>query len=233
MDSFSKKSINSIHIVSSFNDLIKFPFQGENNAVIWKRQLKGDFLEIIRQFDFTESMIELQLEDLEELTLTEHGQMAREILLEDFNLLKEIGALPTLNIIKNYERDSQFPFFPTDVYSFHVDRSPIPVDTILCTYYGQSSDILPNSAALQKILLPEIRSELRKLFEGDDQEFENFLVDYFFDLHYQEKSGIQPISVGTGNICRLATDHPDNPALPCIHRAPDEKNGQPRLLMIC
>ena len=25
------------------------------------------------------------------------------------------------------ERDDSYPFFPTDVYSFHVDRSPVPL----------------------------------------------------------------------------------------------------------
>ena len=80
------------------------------------------------------------------------------ILLNDFKLLKEHGASPTLNVIKYYERDDSF--FPTDVYSYHVDRSPIATDTFLCTYHGESSDIIPNSQGVQKVLVPEIREEL-------------------------------------------------------------------------
>ena len=78
-------------------------------------------------------------------------------------LFKAFGASPILNVIKNYERDDSYPFFPTDVYSFHVDRSPIPIDTFLCTYHGTSSEVIPNTQAKQKILIPEIRDELKKL----------------------------------------------------------------------
>lgn len=219
--------------VASFQELVSFPFQGERNAVCWNRELKGDFSEIIGQCEFEGNMIELSEEDLLSLDLSEYGQMARDIILEDFKLLKEFGTLPTLNVIKGYERDDAFPFFPTDVYSFHVDRSPIPVDTYLCTYYGEASEILPNSSAVQKIHVPEIRKELKKIHTGDQDEFEAFLSDNFFDLHYLAKANAQPINVGLGNLCRLATDHPGNKSLPCIHRAPSEKNGQARLLMIC
>jgi hypothetical protein len=31
----------------------------------------------------------------------------------------------------------------------------------------------------------------------------------------------------------LAVDHPESQVPPCIHRAPKEKSGQNRLLMIC
>ena len=73
-----------------------------------------------------------------------------------------------------YKRQ-EHSFFPTDVYSFHVDRSPIPIDTFLCTYYGDSSEILPNSEAIKKVQIPEIRSELKKLYTGTDFNFESFL----------------------------------------------------------
>src|SRR6201999_451219 len=110
---------------------------------------------------------------------------AREILLDDLKALKAHGALPVLNLIRCYDRDDAYPFFPTDVYSFHVDRSPIPTDTFLCTYYGEPSEILPNSQAKQKVLVPEIRNELKKLYGGADEGFELFLCENFFDLHYQ------------------------------------------------
>ena len=131
-------------------------------------------------------MIELLPEELLDLQLSKQGQIAREILLNDYKTLQNNGKSPTLNIIKNYERDDAFPFFPTDVYSFHVDRSPIPADTFLCTYHGASSAILSNSQGTQKILIPEIRAELKKLY-GEESEagFESFLSEFFFDLHYQ------------------------------------------------
>jgi hypothetical protein len=110
--------------------------------------------------------MELDEELLRGLSLSEQGQLARTILLNDLKMLKAQGASPILNLIRCYERDESFPFFPTDVYSFHVDRSPVPTDTFLCTYYGESSEILPNAQAEQKVLLPEIRDALKKLYSG-------------------------------------------------------------------
>lgn len=219
--------------VRNFKELASFSFHDEVNAVCWNRELEGDFLEIIEAFEFEENMIEISEEDLTNLSLSKRGQLAREVLLKDFKLLSEIGASPTLNIIKHYERDTEISFFPTDVYSFHVDRSTIPVDTYLCTYYGAPSEIISNSEVTQKILIPAIRNELHKLHQGDDSDFENFLKEHFFDLHYQPIAGSTSISLGVGQLCRLAGDYPNNPSLPCVHRAPIEQNNEPRLLMIC
>jgi ribosomal protein L6P/L9E len=92
---------------------------------------------------------------------------------------------------------------------------------------------LPNSQAIQKILVPEIRAELKNLYTGSEEGFEYFLIEHFFDLHYKEKTCNQAINLGLGHIWRLAIDHPESEVLPCIHRAPIEKNGQKRLLLIC
>lgn len=225
--------MNQIKCVTNFHDLVSTPFHDAMNAICWSRKLVGDFSEIINKIELNENLTVLNHEDLFELQLSEQGQLAREILLNDMELLKAHGASPTLNLIKYYERDNTYPFFPTDVYSFHVDRSPVPTDTFLCTYYGEPSEILPNSEAEQKVLIPEIRCELKKLHHGTDEEFESFLSEHFFDLHYRAKAKSNPISLGQGNLWRLAVDYPGSPALPCLHRAPIEKQGEKRLLLIC
>jgi hypothetical protein len=222
-----------IQYVTNFQDLVSTPFQGEINAICWNRKLAGDFSEIVKKVKLTGNITVLEQVELIELQLSEQGQVAREILLNDFKLLTAHGASPVLNLIKYYERDDAYPFFPTDVYSFHVDRSPIPTDTFLCTYHGDPSEILPNAQAEQKVLVPEIREELKKLCGGAEEGFESFLTENFFDLHYQAKLNAHPIGLGLGHLWRLAVDHPESKVLPCIHRAPKEQTGETRLLMIC
>jgi hypothetical protein len=203
------------------------------NAICWTRELSGDFAEIVNKVVPDENLAVLDEEELRELQLSEQGQLAREILLNDLKLLKALGASPTLNVIRCYVRDDAYPFFPTDVYSFHVDRSPIPTDTFLCTYHGEPSEVLPNAQAQQKVLVPEIRDELKKLYKGAAEGFESFLSEHFFDLHYQAIPDARPVSLGLGHIWRLAIDHPESKVPPCVHRAPIEKNRQHRLLLIC
>jgi hypothetical protein len=222
---------HQISCVTNFQDLVSTPFQGEINAICWTRKLMGDFSEIVKKVETNENSVILEEEELRELILTDAGQLAREILLNDLKLLSAHGADPVLNVIRCYERDEAYPFFPTDVYSYHVDRSPVPTDTFLCTYYGEPSDILPNSEAIQKILLPEIRDELKKRYGGPDAGFETFLAENFFDLHYQAKANAQPVSLGLGHLWKLAINHPESIVLPCVHRAPKEKTS--RLLLIC
>lgn len=229
----SSPADKQIRYVTSFQELVSTPFDGEMNAVCWTRQLTGDFSEIVDRIALDGNIATIEEEDLLALSLSEQGQLAREFLLNDLHLLKAHGASPILNVIEQYDRDDADFFFPTDVYSFHVDQSPIPVDTFLCTYFGESSDILPNSQAQQKVLIPEIRDELKKLYDGEEDGFEAFLSEHFFDLHYQAKPGAQPINLGIGHVWKLATHHPDNRSLPCVHRAPEEKPGEKRLLLIC
>jgi len=224
---------NQIHCVTNFQDLISTSFSGEINAMCWNRELQGDFSEIVAKVEVSENITEIEEEELRELQLSEQGKLAREILLNDLKILKDHGASPILNVISYYDRDDTYPFFPTDVYSFHVDRSPIPTDTFLCTYYGASSEILPNSQGTKKVLIPEIRAELKKLYDGADEDFESFLSEHFFDLHYQAKPNANLISCGLGHLWRLAVDHPESQVLPCLHRAPKEKPGEHRLLLIC
>ena len=224
---------NQIRGVTNFQDLVSTPFKGEINAICWTRELIGDFSEIVKKIELNENIKTIEQEELCELQLSEQGQLAREILLNDLEILKAHGASPILNVIRYYDQDDAYSFFPTDVYSFHVDRSPIPVDTFLCTYHGDSSEILPNSQVIKKVLVPEIRDELRKLYHGTDEGFESFLSENFFDLHYQAKPNARPISLGLGHLWRLAVDHPESQVPPCVHRAPRERSGQKRLLLIC
>jgi hypothetical protein len=224
---------HQIKCVTNFQDLVSTPFTGDINAICWTRTLTGDFSEIVKKVELSGNITTIEQEELRELQLSEQGQLARDILLNDFKALEAHGGSPVLNVINYYDRDDTYPFFPTDVYSFHVDRSPIPTDTFLCTYYGEPSEILPNSQGIQKVLIPEIRDELKKLYHGAEEGFESFLSEHFFDLHYQAIPDARPISLGIGHLWRLAVDHPDSQVPPCLHRAPKEKSGQSRLLMIC
>ena len=208
-------------------------FQGDNNAICWQRNLVGDFEEIVSKLELKNNITEVSVEDLENLTLTDHGELAREIIINDLRLLADFGASPSLNLIKNYERDDELDFISTDVYSYHVDRSPIATSTFLCTYFGAASDILPNDQAIQKILIPEIREKLKELYDGKEEDFDAFLKAYYFDLHYQPKTNAHPINLGLGNLWRLSVDHPEQQVQPCVHRAPVENDGEYRLLLIC
>ncbi|MGL2986775.1 DUF1826 domain-containing protein [Flavobacterium sp. RSSA_27] len=219
--------------VSSFKDLVTTDFKGVMNALCWHRNLEGDFAAIVSQLQLKDNITEILPEDLLALQLSERGNRAREIILNDLQLLANFGASPSLNLLKCYERDDELDFISTDVYSYHVDRSPIATDTFLCTYYGAASDIIPNHEAEQKTLIPEIRKKLKTLHQGPPEEFEDFLKENYFDLHYQAKPNAQPINLGIGHLWRLAVDHPKQQVLPCIHRAPKENEGEYRLLLIC
>ena len=220
-------------VVADFSELVRTNFKGAMNAICWQRDLPGDFQEIMAKLELDENITEISTADLDALQLTDQGKVARKIILNDLQLLTDFGASPSLNLLKCYERDDELDFISTDVYSFHVDRSPIATDTFLCTYFGAASDILPNDQVEQKILIPEIRAKLQHLHDGPEAEFESFLAEYYFDLHYQPKTDAQPINLGTGHLWRLAVDHPTQQALPCVHRAPIENVGEYRLLLIC
>jgi len=224
---------SQIGIVSTFSELVNTDFKGENNALCWHRNLEGDFAAIVAQLQLKDTITVVNPQDLLALQLSEKGNISREIILNDFRLLTDFGASPTLNLLKCYERDDEFDFISTDVYSYHVDRSPVPTDTFLCTYHGAASDIIANDQAEQKVLIPEIRKKLAALHEGPAEEFENFLEENYFDLHYQAKPQATPINLGVGHLWRLAVDHPQQQVLPCIHRAPLENEGEYRLLLIC
>ncbi|WP_298141133.1 DUF1826 domain-containing protein [Flavobacterium sp.] len=222
-----------IGIVTSFSELIDTDFKGETNALCWYRNLEGDFAAIVSQLQLKENITEVTPNDLLALQLSAEGIIARDIILNDLQLLTDFGAAPVLNLLKCYERDDEFDFIATDVYSFHVDRSPIATDTFLCTYHGAASDIIANDQAVPKAQIPEIRAQLKALHNGPEIEFEDFLKENYFDLHYQAQPNAQPTNLGIGHLWRLAVDHPTQQVPPCIHRAPIENDGEYRLLLIC
>jgi len=222
-----------IQRVTNFNDLVTTQLKGSTNVVSWEREFIGDFNEIIQHCVSAENITVIEPELLLSISLTEAGQLARNTILNDFQLLSDYGAAPTLNIIKQYDRDTDENIFPIDVYSFHIDRSPIPVDTFLCTYYGATTEILPNEQSIQKILIPEIREQLKNNFAGSESAFETYLIEQFYDLHFAALPNAQIVQIPLGHICRLAVDHPNSLTLPCIHRAPIEDDGVYRLLLIC
>lgn len=226
-------SSKQVEVVSNFKDLIGFEFYGTKNATCWQRELSGDFKEIVSKLVLKDDITEVLIEDLLALELSDKGKLAREIIISDLEYLTEFGAQPTLNLLKSYARDDEFDFISTDVYSYHVDRSPMLIDTYLCTYFGASSDIIPNDQVTQKILIPEIREKLKEFYDESDGDFDEFLKENFFDLHYHAKENATPTNLGIGHLWRLAVDHPNQAVLPCVHRAPKENDGEYRLLLIC
>ena len=113
-------------VVSSFDELVHTAFSGKNNAINWRRNLEGDFEEIVNQLILKDDITVISIADLNDLDLSNEGIKARNILINDLQQLTVFGASPTLNLLKCYERDTEFDFISTDVYSFHVDRSLIP-----------------------------------------------------------------------------------------------------------
>ncbi|QIO05867.1 DUF1826 domain-containing protein [Acinetobacter shaoyimingii] len=225
-----------IQVVTHFSELINTQFKAQVNALCWHRDLNGNFAEIVLKLQLQDNITEVSIKDLLALDLTEQGHIARQTIIQDITLLSDYGASPSLNLIKNYERDDELDFISTDVYSYHVDRSPIATDTFLCTYYGAASDIIANDQVEQKIQIPEIREKLKAVHDDFhkklDGDFESFLAEYYFDLHYQPKPQAKPTNLGIGHLWRLAVDHPTQQVLPCVHRAPVE-NNEFRLLLIC
>lgn len=221
-------------LVESFDELRTTRFSGRINALCWRRTLAGDFGEVVTRLGAVEGILPLDETRLLALPLSEAGRVAVERMIEDLRLLREHGFSPELNCIGHYPRDENPGPVPTDVFSFHADSAPIEADTWLCTYYGPSSEGLRNDEARRRVDLPETRAELLQLFGGKDgAEFEEFLSENCYDLHYAPLSHTQPFSFGVGHLWRIACEYPGSPVPPCIHRAPTTlPDHPPRLLLI-
>ena len=226
--------VNSrIKTVGTFEELIATPFAKGVNALCWPRALAGDFGEIVAKLGPGEGIRPLSETQLTALNLSDAGRMARDLLLTDLRLLRDRGLAPELNCIHAYPRDESAAAVPTDVYSFHADSAPIEAATWLCTYHGAPSEGLANEHAQRRIDHPATRAALLREYGGaDDEGFREFLHEQCYDLHYAPAAGAVPYSFGIGHLWRIAIDWPGSPVPPCVHRAPAQLPGQPRLLLI-
>lgn len=223
-----------VHHVSSFTELVGTPLTDGVNALCWPRSLPGDFGEIARLLAREEEGIHvLDEEELLALPASAAGRLALDTMLADFRLLRDRRLDPVLNFINGSARDDEDAIVATDVFSWHADRAPVPVDTYLCTYFGASSEGLRNEDATRRVDDPATRAALLELYGGgDDDGFREFLAEHSFDLHYAAAPGARPFSFGLFNLWRIALAYPGNPVPPCIHRAPATRPGEVRLLLI-
>ena len=223
----------SVRRVGSFEELRATPFADGVNALCWERSLPGDYAEVIAKLGPGAGIVALEDERLRALGLGPAGRLAAEAMLADQALLREHDLAPSLNCVYDCVRGPDAGIVPTDVTSFHVDSAPVEVDTWLCTYFGACSEGLRPEEALLKVELPEVRAALLKEYGGaDDAGFAEFLHEHSYDSHYAPKPGAPPYSFGTFSLWRIATRWPGSPVPPCVHRAPENHPGSPRLLLI-
>ena len=232
--SFDSLPNDQIKVVGSFEELMATPLAGRVNALCWPRTLDGDFRAVACAFPAGDPIQSLDEEVLRERPLSAAGRLAAEVMLRDLQALKERALLPELNCIHAYPREETPGIVPLDVYSFHADSATVAADTFLCTYFGAPSEAVRNDEAFRCVDRAEIRAGLLEAFGGPDgPEFQEYLHDAGYDLHYGLLPGARPFSFGIGNLWRVATEYPGSPVSPCIHRAPVTAPGDPpRLLLI-
>jgi len=224
---------SQVRRVRDFAELLATPFVGGVNALCWERTLPGDFAEVIVRLGPGEGIVPLDDERIRALDLTPAGRLAAETMLVDQQLLRAHDLAPSLNCVYDCVRRPDAGTVPTDVTSFHVDSAPVEVDTWLCTYHGAGSEGLANEDAWLKVDLPATRALLLNEYGGaDDAGFAEFLHEHSYDSHYAPRPGAQPYAFGRFALWRIATRWPGSPVPPCIHRAPANHPGEPRLLLI-
>lgn len=192
---------------------------------------------LANDIDDDDGAVEVDLDRLSSVSLSTSGQQAAQFVRADLEALARHGREPTLSCIRRYATDTRGLPIATDVLSFHVDRAPVEVDTFLCTYAGAPSELLDNNEADRLIDDPAVRDALRAAFvaggELDDDDFERWVVDSSFDLHYRPRRGARLFSCGRFWLWKLAVKWPGAGTLPCIHRAPRTSlDDPPRLLLI-
>ena len=219
--------------VGSFEELRTARFADGVNALCWERTLPGDYAEVIAKLGPGAGIVPLEDDRIRALELTPAGRLAAEAMLADQELLRRHDLTPSLNCVYDCVRAPDAGTVPTDVTSFHVDSAPVEVDTWLCTYHGACSEGLRTEDALLKVEIPETRAALLTEYGGaDDAGFAEFLHEHSYDSHYAPTPGATPYPFGTFALWRIATRWPGSPAPPCVHRAPENHPGSPRLLLI-
>lgn len=223
-----------VRLVDSLQALVTTPFQDGVNALCWPRTLPGNFQEVVDALGRGEGIVTVEESALENLRLSEAGQVARAVLLADQQNLRACGLQPSLDRVHGSERTEPEGLFPTDVHSWHVDTATVAADTYLCTYVGATSEGLRNEEAVRRVDVPQTRGELLKLYGGkEDAGFLEYLADFFYDLHYVPLPQARPYAFGLGNLWRIAIEYPGCPVPPCVHRAPLTLPGvATRLLLI-
>ncbi len=223
-----------VKVVGSFEELVMTPMRDGINALCWQRTLQGDFGEVVEKLGVGKGITSIDEERLRSLDLSEAGRVAREVLLQDQELLRARELLPSLDCVNGYENEIESELLRTDVQSWHVDSATVEADTYLCTYSGAASEGLRNEETMRRVDVPEFRVELLQLYGGEDDEgFREFLSENYLDLHYRALPQARPFSFGLGHLWRIATEFPGSPVPPCVHRAPATVPGQPpRLLLI-
>lgn len=235
MSKFGYRRTNPrVAYVSSFDELLAVEFDEVVVAACWERPFDADFEAVVKALGGRAGSRELDEAELIELELSAGGQRAVEQMVADLRRLTELGLEPELNLVHEYPRDATDAVVATDVYSFHVDRAPLGVDTWLCTYWGSPSEGLSNEHAVRRVDVPETRAALLRQFGGvEGPRFEAFLRDDHYDLHYVGTPDAEPWSFGVGHLWRVATAGEKSPnPVACIHRAPADVPGQARLLLI-
>lgn len=235
MSSFTLPSgYGRIKKVKSFEELVSTPFAEGVNALCWERVLLGNFSEVVEHLAVGKGITTLGDAQLLALPVSAAGRAAINILLDDQRLLRALDLEPVLDCINGYIRDENSGPIHTDVYSFHVDSATAMADTYLCTYHGPASEGLRNDEAQRRVDIPETRAELLKRFGGEDNDdFQKYLNENCFDLHYAPVSHARPFSFGISNLWRVATEYPGSPVPPFIHRAPETlPEHPPRMLLI-
>lgn len=225
-----------IKTVQGFAELVATPFANGVNALCWRRQLRGDFAEVIAKLGAGDGIVTIGEEQLAGAEVSGAGPVAIDILRQDLRQLQELDRDPVLNCIREYPRDESGSPVSTDVFSWHADSAPVEADTWLCTYYGAPTEGVPNEEALRRVDDPKTRAALLAFLgvEDDDAPFHEALREHCFDVHYAAVPHAQPYSFGIGNVWRIAVDWPGSAVPPCIHRAPRTVPGAaPRLLLIC
>ena len=120
---YTTSTSKQFQLFKTFDELVHTSFYKETNAFCWEREIKGDFEEIVQKLQLNADITEVTTTDLLALNLSEEGNLARAVILNDLALLTNFGASPSLNLLKCYARDDEFDFISTDVYSYHVDRN--------------------------------------------------------------------------------------------------------------